>query len=105
MVIYRRKFTWKNLLDMFRINLAFSVALINPYMALSKLLKLGMQKWIAFSLTLVFLDVIMPRCDYSKKLGNHLMIPVLYVDHGLILIGIDPKLLTYVKFNLKKKFE
>ena len=33
------------------------------------------------------------------------MIPVLYVDHGLILIGINPKILTHVKFNLKKKFE
>ena len=30
----------------------------NPYMALSKLLELGMPKWIAFSLTLVFLDAI-----------------------------------------------
>ena len=50
------EFTWNNLLDMFRITLSLFVALINPYMALSNLLERGMPKWIAFSLTLVFLD-------------------------------------------------
>ena len=33
-------------------NSSVSVSLRNPYMALSKLLELGMPKWIAFSLTL-----------------------------------------------------
>ena len=73
---------------MLRITLALSVSLCNPYMTLSNLLKLGMPKWIAFSLTLVFLDA-------------HLIILVLYVD-DLILIGNDPKLITHV---IKRNFE
>jgi hypothetical protein len=80
------------------------VTLRNLSMALSKLLGLGMLKWIAFFLTLNF-----SRCHsdpnvYTKKVGNHLIILVLYVD-DLILTGSDPKLLTHVKSNLKKKFE
>ena len=39
----------------------------NPYMALSKLLELGMPKWIAFSLTLVFLDVILTPMSIPRK--------------------------------------
>ena len=39
----------------------------NPYMALSKLLELGMPKWIAFSLTLVFLDAILTQMSIPKK--------------------------------------
>ena len=58
---------WNNLLDMFGITLALSVALRNTYMALSKLLELGMPKWIAFSLTLFFLDVIMNPIYVPKK--------------------------------------
>ena len=41
---------------------------------------------------------------YTKKVGIHLIILVLYVD-DLILTGSDPKLLNNVKTNLKKKFE
>jgi hypothetical protein len=41
---------------------------------------------------------------YTKKLGSHLIILVLYVD-DLILTGIDSKLLNHVKTSLKKKFE
>src|SRR5712692_4180690 len=41
---------------------------------------------------------------YTKKVGNHLIIRVLYVD-DLILIGSDPKLITHVKFGLKQNFE
>src|SRR5713226_1935021 len=67
MVIYMRKFTWNNLLDMFRITLALFVALRNPYIALSKLLELGMPKWIAFSLTLVFLDAILTPMSIPRK--------------------------------------
>ena len=67
MVIYRSKFTWNNLLDMFRITLALFVSLRNPYMALSKLLELGMPKWITFSLTLVFLDAILTRMSIIRK--------------------------------------
>jgi hypothetical protein len=41
---------------------------------------------------------------YTKKVGSHLIILVLYVD-DLILTGNDSKLLNHVKTNLKKKFE
>ena len=41
---------------------------------------------------------------YTKKVGNHLIILDLYVD-DLILTGSDPKLLTHVKSNLKKKLK
>jgi hypothetical protein len=41
---------------------------------------------------------------YTKKVGSHLIILVLYVD-DLILTGSDSKLLNQVKTNLKKKFE
>jgi hypothetical protein len=41
---------------------------------------------------------------YTKKVGIHLIILVLYVDY-LILTGSDPKLLNHVKTSLKKKFE
>jgi hypothetical protein len=41
---------------------------------------------------------------YTKKVGSHLIISVLYVD-DLILTGSDSKLLNHVKTNLKKKFE
>ena len=40
---------------------------------------------------------------YTKKVGNHLIILVLYVD-DLILTGNDPKLLTHVKSSLKHYF-
>jgi hypothetical protein len=41
---------------------------------------------------------------YTKKVGSHLIILVLYVD-DLILTGSDSKLLNHVKTSLKKKFE
>ena len=41
---------------------------------------------------------------YTKKLGNHLIILVLYVD-DLILTGSDPKLINHVKYSLKQNFE
>ena len=41
---------------------------------------------------------------YTKKVGSHLIILVLYVD-DLILTGSDSKLLNHVKTNLKNKFE
>jgi hypothetical protein len=41
---------------------------------------------------------------YTTKMTNHFNIRVLYVD-DLILTGSDPKLLSHVKSNLKKKFE
>jgi len=55
------------------------------------------------------LDTKFSRCHYSpnvytKKVGNHLIIHVLYVDE-LILTSSDPKILNNAKSNLKKKFE
>eukprot|EP00253_Pinus_taeda_P017449 PITA_17449 len=41
---------------------------------------------------------------YTKKVGNSLIILVLYVD-DLILTGGDPNLINHVKSSLKKKFE
>ena len=41
---------------------------------------------------------------YTKKVENHLIILVLYVD-DIILTGSDPKLITHVKSSLKKNFE
>jgi hypothetical protein len=57
----------------------------------------------------VILDTDFSRCHfepnfYTKKVGNHLIILVLYVD-DLILTSSDSKLLTHVKSSLKKTFE
>jgi hypothetical protein len=41
---------------------------------------------------------------YTKKVGSHLIILVLYVD-DLILTDSDSKLLNHVKTSLKNKFE
>jgi hypothetical protein len=41
---------------------------------------------------------------YTKKVGIHIIIRVIYVD-DLILTSSDPKLLTHVKSNLKNNFE
>jgi hypothetical protein len=41
---------------------------------------------------------------YTKKVGSHIIILVLYVD-DLILTINDPKLLNHVKTSLKKKFK
>src|SRR5713101_5783312 len=55
------------------------------------------------------LDTGFSRCHsdpnvYTKKVGNHLIILVLYVD-DLILTGSDPNLITHVKSSLKQNFE
>ena len=55
------------------------------------------------------LDTGFSRCHsdpnvYTKKVGNHLIIRVLYVD-DLIITSSDPKLITHVKSNLKQNFE
>jgi hypothetical protein len=57
----------------------------------------------------LLIDIRFSRCHsdpnvYTKKVGIHLIILVLYVD-DLILTGSDSKLLNHVKTNLKKKFE
>jgi hypothetical protein len=41
---------------------------------------------------------------YTKKVGIHIIILVLYVDDLIFTIS-DPKLLNHVKTNLKKNFE
>ena len=55
------------------------------------------------------LDTGFSRCHfdpnvYTKKVGNHLIILVLYVG-DLILTGSDPKHLTHVKSSLKQNLE
>ena len=55
------------------------------------------------------LDTSFSRCHYdpnvyTKKVGNHLIILVLYVD-DIILTCSDPKLITHVKSSLKQTFE
>jgi hypothetical protein len=55
------------------------------------------------------LDNNISRCHsnpnvYTKKIGSQLIILVSYVD-DLILTTSDPKLLTHVKPNCKRKFE
>ena len=66
--------------------------------------ELGMPKWIAFLLPMDSLDDHSDPNVYTKKVGSHLIILVLYVD-DLILTGSDSKHLNHVKTNLKKKFE
>jgi hypothetical protein len=105
MDIFKKKYTWNNLLSMSKMTLALFVSLRNFFMILSKIPELGMPKWIDFFLPLYYLDaiLILPNV-YTKKVGSHLIIHVLYVD-DLILTGSDSKLLNHVKNNLKKKFE
>ena len=89
MGIYKNKSTWSNLLAMFKMTPTLYDALINFSMVLSKLLGLGMIKWIDF---------------YTKKVGSHLIVLFLHV-YDLVLTSSDPKILTHVKSNLKNKFE
>ena len=71
-------------------------------------LKQAPRAWYA-KMDSFLLDTGFIRCHsdpnvYTKKLGNHLIILVLYVD-DLILTCSDPKLLTHVKSSLKKNFD
>jgi hypothetical protein len=95
MGICKNKSTWNNLLAMSRMTPALFVTLRNLFMVLRKLLELGMPKWTTFFLN-------SDPNVYTKKVGIHLIILVLYVD-DLILTGSDPKLLNHVKTNLKKR--
>jgi hypothetical protein len=104
MGICKKKFTWNNLQVMFGMTPALFATLRNLCMVLSKAPRTCYAKMDSF-----LLDTRFSRCHsdpnvYTKKVGNHLIILVLYVD-DLILNGSDPKLLNHVKSNLKKKFE
>jgi hypothetical protein len=71
-------------------------------------LKQAPRAWYA-KMDSFLLDTRFSRCHsdpnvYTKKVGSHLIILVLYVD-DLILTGSDPKLLNHVKTSLEKKFE
>ena len=71
-------------------------------------LKQALRAWYA-KMDIFLLDTGFSRCHsdpnvYTKKVGNHLIILVLYVD-DLILTSSDPKLITHVKSNLKQNFE
>ena len=81
------------------------VCLLNKYLYG---LKQAPRSWYA-KMDSFLLDTSFSRCHshpnvYSKKVGNHLIIPDLYVD-DLILTGSDPKLITHVKSSLKQNFE
>jgi hypothetical protein len=95
--------TWNNLLDMFKMNQVVFSTLRNISMVLNKLINLGMLKWKTFFLTSAFVDDILTNV-YTKKVGRHMIILFLCLD-DLILTGSDPKLLTHLKYILKKKFE
>jgi hypothetical protein len=67
MEIYKKKSTWNNLLAMFRMTLALFVTLRNPFMVLSKLLKLGMPKWTTLLLPPDSLDAILILMSIPRK--------------------------------------
>ena len=55
------------------------------------------------------LDINFSRCHcnsnvYTKKVGDHLIILVLYVN-DCILTSSNPKIPIHVKYSLKKKYE
>jgi hypothetical protein len=79
-------------------------SLRNPFMASKQAPQACYPKMDSFLLYIDFSRCHFDPNIYTKKVGNHLIILVLYVD-DLILTGSDPKLLTHVKSNLKKKFE
>ena len=71
-------------------------------------LKKDPQSWYA-KMDSFLLDTGFSRCHsgpnvYTKKVRNHLIILVLYVD-DLILTSSDPNILTHVKTSLEKKIE
>ena len=71
-------------------------------------LKQAPRAWYA-KMDSFLLDTGFSRCHsdpnvYTKKVANHLIILVFYVD-DLILTGSDPKLITHVKSSLKQNFE
>ena len=66
-------------------------------------LKQAPRSWYA-KMDRFLLDTSFSKCHfdpnvYTKKVGNHLIILVLYVDDR-ILTGSDPKLITHVKSSL-----
>jgi hypothetical protein len=65
--ICKKKSTWNNLLAMSRMTLALFVASRNLFMVSSKLLELGMPKWIAFLLPLDSLDAILILMSIPRK--------------------------------------
>jgi hypothetical protein len=71
-------------------------------------LKQSPQAWYAkmdrFIITIRFSRCHSDHNVYTKKVGSHLIILVLYVD-DLILTDSDSKFLNHVKTSLKKKFE
>jgi hypothetical protein len=67
MGIYKKKSTWNNLHAMFRMTPTLYVTLRNLSMVLSKLLELGMLKWIPFFLTSISLDVTLTPMSIPRK--------------------------------------
>jgi hypothetical protein len=65
--ICKKKSAWNNLLVMSRMTPTLSVSLRNLFMVLSKLLELGIPKWISFFLIPAFLDVILTLMSIPRK--------------------------------------
>jgi hypothetical protein len=84
--ICKNKSTWNNLLAMSRMTLALFVTLRNLFMVLRKIPELGMPKWTTFLLTLDSLRFHSDPNVYTKKVGIHLIILVLYVDDLSLLV-------------------
>jgi hypothetical protein len=104
MGICKKKSTWNNLLGYVQNDSNLVCHLKKSLYGL----KQAPRAWYA-KMDNFLLDIDFSRCHsdpnvYTKKVGSHLIILVLYVD-DLILTGSDPKLLNHVKTNLKKKFE
>jgi hypothetical protein len=71
-------------------------------------LKQALRAWYVKMTDNFLVDTRFSRCHsdpnlYTKKVGSHLIILVLYVD-DLILSSSDSKLLNHVKTILKNKF-
>lgn len=104
MGIYKNKSTWNDLLDMFKVTSTLFSTLKNLC---------GFKKspwsWYGEMRHKFIHDTNFSICHYdpnfyTKNVGVHIIIYVIYVD-DFILTGSDLKCLTHMKWSLKKKFE
>jgi hypothetical protein len=103
--IYKKKSTWNNLLAMFRVTPTFFVTLRKSIYGIKQAPRSCYAKMNRFLLDANFSrSHFDPTVYIIKKVGNNLIILVLYFD-DLILTGSDPKLLSHVNSSLPKKFE
>jgi hypothetical protein len=103
MDIFKNKSTWNKLLAMSRMTL--SLCFLKKYFyGTMQAPRSWYEKMDNFLIATRFSRFHSDHNVYTKKVGIHLIILVLYVD-DLILNGSDSKLLNHVKTNLKKKFK